>query len=69
MIDTGKRLRVIMAERNINTNELAKLANLSNATISNLRTGKVKKPNIETANAIAEGLKMRINDIWDSLKY
>lgn len=67
--DPGQRLRIIMAEMNINTGELADLTNLTAATISNIRTGKVKKPNIETARKIAEALGVNISTLWPDINY
>lgn len=67
--DFGRQLRILMAEMDINTAELAKLTNLTAATISNLRTGKVKKPNIDTATKIANALGVKISYIWPDLKY
>ena len=67
--DTGRQLRVLMAEMDINTMELAALTGLTTATISNLRTGKVKKPNIETAEKIALALGVNLTYLWPELWY
>ncbi|MFX3630140.1 MAG: PAS domain-containing protein [Ectobacillus sp.] len=67
--DVGQQLRILMAEMNINTAELAQLTGLTAATISNLRTGKVKKPNIDTARKIADALGVGITRIWPGLAY
>lgn len=67
--DPGKNLRVLMAQMDINSSELAELTGLTVATISNLRTGKVKKPNIETARLIADALGTKIHNIWPPLYY
>jgi PAS domain S-box-containing protein len=67
--DSGQRLRMLMAELNINTAELAHMTNLTPATISNLRTGKVKKPNIETANKISDALGVPVSHIWMDVNY
>ncbi|MDP4552076.1 PAS domain S-box protein [Alkalihalobacillus macyae] len=67
--DPGKNLRLLMAEMDINTTELATITNLTQATISNLRTGKVKKPNIETARKISAALSEKVSTIWPSLDY
>lgn len=67
--DTGRNLRILMAEMDINSSELAQITNLTTATISNLRTGKVKRPNIETAEKIANSLGVKISFIWPHLKY
>ncbi|WP_139193143.1 PAS domain S-box protein [Anaerobacillus alkalilacustris] len=67
--DPGKNLRVLMAQMDINSSELAELTGLTVATISNLRTGKVKKPNIETARLISDVLGTKIHIIWPILNY
>ena len=67
--DSGRQLRVLMAEMDINTMELANLTGLTTATISNLRTGKVKKPNIETAEKIAAALGVNLTFLWPELRY
>ncbi|MGG5252479.1 PAS domain-containing protein [Neobacillus sp. SM06] len=67
--DSGRQLRVLMAEMDINTMELANLTGLTTATISNLRTGKVKKPNIETAEKIAAALGVNLSYLWPELRY
>ncbi|MCA0986513.1 PAS domain S-box protein [Guptibacillus algicola] len=67
--DPGKNLRLIMAEMDINTAELAAITNLSQATISNLRTGKVKKPNVDTAKKISSALNESASRIWPDLPY
>jgi PAS domain S-box-containing protein len=66
--DPGKNLRMIMAEMDINTSELAKMSRLSLATISNLRTGKIAKPQVSTARSISGALGVVISDIWPDLK-
>ncbi|WP_369125290.1 helix-turn-helix domain-containing protein [Alicyclobacillus fastidiosus] len=53
-----------MAERDINTQELAELTGLSVNTISSLRSGRVKTPTIENAYLIAEVLGVEPNTIW-----
>lgn len=67
--DSGQQLRILMAEMNINTAELAHMTKLTPATISNLRTGKVKKPNIETAKNISDALGVPISQIWIDVDY
>jgi len=62
--DRGKKLRIAMANRNVNTSELATRTGLSIATISNLRTGKITKPHIGTAKQIAECLGVDIYELW-----
>lgn len=67
--DPGKHLRVAMSERNVNTAELARLTGVSQATISNLKTGKVAKPQIETARLVAQALGVTIRHLWPTLRY
>lgn len=62
--DPGKILRMLMAQHNINTSELAAKTGLSQATISNLRTGKISKPQLLTAQLIAEALQVEVSRIW-----
>lgn len=62
--DTGKRLRVIMAEKNINVSELADMSGVSPSTISSIRTGYVKKPKRQTAELIANALGVKISKIF-----
>ncbi|WP_284286573.1 helix-turn-helix domain-containing protein [Alicyclobacillus fastidiosus] len=60
------RLRVLMAERDINTLELSQLTGVSQQAISALRSGRVKSPKIETARLIAKALGVRTSDIWEN---
>jgi DNA-binding Xre family transcriptional regulator len=62
--DPASRLRTLMANRNINTNELASECGVTVATISRLRTGQSVKPRRSTADAIAESLGVHLEDIW-----
>jgi transcriptional regulator with XRE-family HTH domain len=62
--DPATRLRMIMAERDINTQELADRAGVSRATVSSLRTGRTKNPNPDTAYLIAKALGVKTNSIW-----
>ena len=62
--DPATKLRIIMAERDINTQELADLAGVSRSTISSLRTGRVRNPNPDTAYLIAKALGVKTNSIW-----
>jgi PAS domain S-box-containing protein len=62
--DPGRSLRVIMAQKDINTTELAEMTGLSLATISNLRTGKITRPQISTAQCISVALGVNIKQIW-----
>jgi transcriptional regulator with XRE-family HTH domain len=62
--DPAQKLRVLMSERDINTNELAYLTGLSRGTISRIRNGTVKNPTHETAYRIARALGVRTDSIW-----
>lgn len=62
--DSAARLRMLMAERDINTQELAYMTGLNRATISNIRTGRVKKPNSDTIHLVADALGVKPNSIW-----
>ncbi|WP_249901310.1 helix-turn-helix domain-containing protein [Paenibacillus sp. PK3_47] len=65
--DPGRNLRIIMAELDINTSELAARSGLSLATISNLRTGKIIKPQYTTAASISRALSVEIEDLWETI--
>jgi DNA-binding XRE family transcriptional regulator len=67
--DPATRLKRLMAEHDINTQELAYKANLSMNTVSRLRTGIVTKPTYRTARSVARVFGVKITDIWPDLKY
>ncbi|WAH39485.1 helix-turn-helix domain-containing protein [Alicyclobacillus dauci] len=60
----AKRLRVLMAERDINTQELAYMSGVHKNTIAAIRTGETTKPNSETRYRIARALGVKVNSIW-----
>lgn len=62
--DPATKLRVLMAERDINTVELAAMTGLSTTTVSALRTGRTRSPNPDTAYLIATALGVRTSNIW-----
>ncbi|WP_029423608.1 helix-turn-helix domain-containing protein [Alicyclobacillus macrosporangiidus] len=62
--DPAKRLRVIMAERDVTVQELAWRAGVSERTITDLRRNGWRKPQAETMYRIAEALRVHVNDIW-----
>jgi DNA-binding XRE family transcriptional regulator len=66
-LDPATKLRMLMAERDINVSELADRSGVSKATISALRYNPQRRPNIETARLIANALGVRINSIWPDL--
>jgi DNA-binding Xre family transcriptional regulator len=63
--DPGKKLQLVMINKNRSTSELAAQTGLSMATISNLRTGKIKKPQALTAQLICEALEVDMSEIWN----
>lgn len=64
--DPATKLRVLMAERDINVSELAAMTGLSPGTISRLRNGDVQNPTHETAYRIATALGLRTSSIWSN---
>jgi DNA-binding Xre family transcriptional regulator len=67
--DPGKRLRMLMAEKDINVNELADMTGIHPDTITRLRTGRGSKPSMKTAKRIAKALGVQINNIWPWINY
>lgn len=64
--DPATRLRMLMAELDINTQELADSAKVAESTISRIRSGTVKRPTHETARRIAKSMGVKVNIIWPS---
>ena len=62
--DPAATLRVLMAERDVTTQELADLTGLAPHTISAIRTGRVQRPKSDTRYLIAEALEVKPNKIW-----
>lgn len=62
--DPATRLRILMAERNVNVNELADMAGVSRHTITRLRTGLVQRPTYATAYLVFRALGVKVNSIW-----
>lgn len=62
--EPGKTLRILMAKMDMNTTELAAKTGLSLATISNLRTGKITRPQPLTAQLISAALGVDRQVIW-----
>lgn len=62
--DPSTRLKVLMAERDINVSELADMTGLHKNTIVAIRTGDTTRPCTETRYAIARALNVKVNDIW-----
>lgn len=59
-------LNVLMAEREMSSNELAKIIGITPANLSILKTGKAKAIKFSTLEKICEALKCQPGDI---LKY
>lgn len=60
----AKQLRVLMAERDINVNELSHMTGISVTTISGIRSGRVHRPRRSTADALCEALNVHIEDLF-----
>lgn len=65
--DPATRLKIVMADRDVNTQELAYMTGLSPGTISRLRSGNVRRPKSDTVYLIAEALGVKVNSIWPDL--
>ena len=59
------RLEQAMRERDVNGNELAKLAGLSPQVVSNVRRGKYSLMREETAQALERALRRERGDLFD----
>lgn len=57
------RLRVILAEKDMQHEDLRQMVGVSRGTLSQIINNKTV-PNFDTAYRIAEALHMRIEDIW-----
>ncbi|WP_085523835.1 helix-turn-helix domain-containing protein [Tuberibacillus sp. Marseille-P3662] len=57
------RLKVILAEKDMQQNDLLKKVDIGRGTLSQLVNNKTT-PNFDTAYRIAETLDMKIEDIW-----
>jgi len=65
--DSGVRLKVLMAKRDMSALELAAATSISLQTISKLRNGKIKKPQRLTAELIASELRVDVREIWPEI--
>ncbi|REE70457.1 helix-turn-helix protein [Paenibacillus taihuensis] len=65
--DPSFKLRLLMLKRNMTVTKLAESTQISLTTISNIRNGKIKKPQRLTAHLIAEQLGVSPDDIWGPL--
>ncbi|WP_308638316.1 helix-turn-helix domain-containing protein [Paenibacillus silvisoli] len=62
--DSAYKLRLLMLEKNVSVTQLAERTQISLTTISNIRNGKIKKPQRLTAHLIATELGVAPEDIW-----
>lgn len=60
-----KRLTGLCRERNITINKLATLSGITQSTVENLMTGKMKNPKLKTLHKLAVGLGMTVADLLD----
>ncbi len=67
--DPGKRLRMVMAELDINTSELANQSGISLTTISNLRTSKIIRPKKQTAITLSRILGVEAHYLWPDVGF
>ncbi|SEP11078.1 helix-turn-helix domain-containing protein [Paenibacillus sp. OV219] len=67
MNEPSFKLRLLMLKRNMTVTKLAEHTQISLTTISNIRNGKIKKPQRLTAHLIAEQLGVSPDEIWGSL--
>ncbi|NBD23774.1 helix-turn-helix domain-containing protein [Paenibacillus glycinis] len=66
--DSSYKLRLLMLEKRVSVTQLAENTQISLTTISNIRNGKIKKPQRLTAQLIADELGVAPSDIWSSYK-
>lgn len=59
------RLDRVMADRKISLNELAENVGITNANLSNLKTGKAKAIRFSTLEGICKALKCQPGDILE----
>lgn len=59
------RLDLVMADRKISLNELARRVGISTVNLSNLKTGKVKVIRFSTLDAICQELRCQPGDILE----
>ena len=59
------RLDKVMVDRKINLTQLAELVGISNANLSNIKTGKICAIRFSTLNAICKALNCQPGDILE----
>ena len=62
--EPSSTVRILMAEYDLNTQELAHKTGLTPQTISGIRTGRTKNPNSDTKYLIAQAFGVKPNYIW-----
>ncbi|WP_165822557.1 helix-turn-helix domain-containing protein [Paenibacillus montanisoli] len=62
--DPAYKLRLLMLENNVSVTQLAERTQISLTTISNIRNGKIRKPQRLTAHLIATELGVSPEEIW-----
>lgn len=62
------KLDRVMADRKVSLNELAENVGITNANLSNLKTGKVKAIRFSTLEAICKTLKCQPADILEYIE-
>ncbi|MFD0586760.1 helix-turn-helix domain-containing protein [Paenibacillus sp. GCM10027627] len=67
-VDSGMKLKIWMAKRDMSAGQLSAATGISMQTISKLRNGKIEKPHRLTAELIASELKVDVNEIWPSIR-
>ncbi|MBM7567727.1 helix-turn-helix domain-containing protein [Paenibacillus sacheonensis] len=66
--DASYKLRLLMLEKRVSVTQLAENTQISLTTISNIRNGKIKRPQRLTAQLIADELGVSPTDIWEPYK-
>lgn len=64
----SRNLRVLMAERNVNIQDVADSTLLSRTTISGLVNGKVNGVHFKTLLALSEYFNVPVSDLFKELK-
>lgn len=66
--DSGMKLKIWMAKRDVSAGQLSAATGISMQTISKLRNGKIEKPQRLTAELIASELRVDVQDIWPLIR-
>ena len=65
MIDLGKRIQDLAAEKDMSINQLAKASGVPASTIKNITQGKSRNPGIETIAKICRALEVTLAEFFD----